>query len=64
MKNIIKNYLFGIKPKNNTPSIFEKNITIKTIYPDDINVSSDPKTNMIQFNNWAQQLRVSQLYQR
>lgn len=57
MKNTIKNYLnhlFGMKPKNDGPSIIEQKPNIRTIYPN----------SHIGFNEWAQNLKVSQMYQR
>lgn len=57
MKNTIKNYLnhlFGMKPKNDGPSIIEQKPNIRTIYPN----------SHMGFNEWAQNLKVSQMYQR
>jgi hypothetical protein len=58
MKNTIKNwissYLLGFKSKNNEPSFIEQKPNIRTTYPN----------SHMGFNEWAQNLKVSQLYQR
>ena len=57
MRKLIKNRLesfLGLKTKNNGPSFIEQKPNIRTILPD----------SNVEFNEWAQNLRVSQLYQR
>jgi hypothetical protein len=57
MKKLISNWLeliFGLKSKDNGISFIEQKPNIRTTYPN----------SHVGFNEWAQNLRVSQLYQR
>lgn len=57
MKKLISNWLeliFGLKSKDNGISFIEQKPNIRTTYP----------SSYIGFNEWVQNLKVSQLYQR
>ncbi len=53
IENQIKKWM-GFIPKRDIPSIFEQKVNIKTILPEQ----------RLNFNDWAQIMRVSQLYQK
>ena len=53
IENLIKKWM-GFVPKRDIPSIFEQKVNIKTTRPEQ----------QLNFNDWAQTLHVSQLYQK